>query len=137
MMDGMRRPKPPNAVAGAMEPVIAEILANQERDCRDSRVDRYREETVTICQIVCRCGEAQRKERHHNVLTSQSIGERSEIRTPIVVASHHECEKEALKGRDYDHDRQRKSEDADDDGHIHLLWGRLILRPPVGKVAWV
>src|SRR6266849_1482661 len=137
MMDGVRRPEPANAVAAAMEPVVAEILPDQERNHRDGRVDRYREETVTVREIVCRCGEAQRKESQYNVLTPESIGERSEICTPIVVAPHHERENEALKGRDYDHDRQRKSEDADDDGHIHLLWGRLILRPPVGKGARV
>jgi hypothetical protein len=36
MMDGMRRPKPPNAVAAAMEPVVAEILADNEYGgCKD------------------------------------------------------------------------------------------------------
>src|SRR6266481_2576812 len=133
MMDGMRRPEPPNPVAAAMEPVIAEILSDQERDHCDSGVDRYREETVTASQIVGWCGKAQRKERQYHVLTPESIGERSEIRTPIVIAPHHECENQALKGRDYDHDGQRKSEDADDDGHIHLRWGRGILRRPVRK----
>src|SRR5216683_4639859 len=127
MVDGMRRPKPPNAVTAAMEPVVAEILADKEHNHRDSRIDRYREETVTARQIVRRCSEAHRKERQYNVLTPESIGERSEIRTPIVVAPHHKGENQALESRDHNHHRQRKSEDAEKDGHVHAPWRRSTL----------
>ena len=58
MMDGMRRPKPPNPVAAAMKPVVAEILADKERNHRDSGVDRYREEAVTVSQVIRRRREA-------------------------------------------------------------------------------
>src|SRR5229473_5188024 len=68
MMDRMCRPEPPNPVAAAMEPVVAEILADQERNHRDSGVDRYREEAVIVSQIVRRRREAERKERQYDVL---------------------------------------------------------------------
>ncbi len=58
MMDGMGRPEPPNPVAAAMEPVVAEILADKERNHRDNRIDWYREQTVTVRQIIRRRREA-------------------------------------------------------------------------------
>jgi hypothetical protein len=61
MMDGMGRPKPANAVAATMEPIVGEILADKKERRRDRRVDRYGEEMVTARQIVGRCGEAQGK----------------------------------------------------------------------------
>ncbi len=54
----MRGPKPPNPVAAAMKPIVAEILADKECNRRDCRIDRNREETVTVSQIIRRCGEA-------------------------------------------------------------------------------
>jgi hypothetical protein len=133
MMDRMGRPEPPNPVAAAMEPVVTEILADQERNHRDSGVDRYREKAVIVSQIIRGRREADRKERQYDVLAPKRIGERSEIRTPIVVAPHHDGENQALKGRNHDHDRQRKSEDAGDGHHVVLLWRRLIMRRPVRK----
>ncbi len=58
MMDCVRRPKPPDPVAAAMEPVVAEILSDQECDHHDDSVDRYREEAVTVGEIVRRRREA-------------------------------------------------------------------------------
>src|SRR5262249_32071520 len=133
MMDRMRRPKPPDPMAATMEPIVAEILSDQKRDHHDGRVNRYREEAVTVSQIVRRRREAQRQERQYNVLAPERIGERSKIRTPIVVAPHHDGENQALKGRNHNHDRKRKSEDAGDGHHVLLLWRRLIMRPPARK----
>src|SRR5215467_123769 len=130
MMDGVGRPKPSNAVAAAMEPVVAEILADKERDHYDRRIYRYREETVIVSEIPHRYSEAERKQRHYDVLAPKSIGQRCEIRTPIVVASHHNGENQPLEGRNHHHDRQRKSEDA---GHVPFLRSCVMPRPLVGE----
>src|SRR5262249_19631151 len=118
MMDGVRRPEPPNAVAAAMEPVVAEVLTDQERNHRDSRIGRNREETMTGSQTPRRRRETHSEVRRYDILTPKRIGERSEIGTPIVVAPHHNGENQALKGRNRHHDWQRKREDA---GHITPL----------------
>src|SRR5215470_9109158 len=121
MMNGMRRPEPPNAVAAAMKPVVAEILADEERRHCDSGIERNREEPVTAGQIKGGRRDAQRKERQYNVLTTERIGERCQVRAPIVVAPHHECQNQALKRRDHNHDWECESEDADKKVHRALL----------------
>ncbi len=111
----MGRPKPPDPMAAAVKPVVTEILANEEPSHADGRIDLYREQMVPVGERGRRRSKAQGKERQHDVLAAESVGKRSEIRTPIVVAPHHKGENQALQSCDHNHDRQCKSENA---GHV-------------------
>jgi hypothetical protein len=79
-------------VAGAVKPVIAEILADHEQHHRGGCVERDREQPVPVGKADDRGREAYRQETRDDVFAAECVGQRGEIGPPIVVFPHHHGE---------------------------------------------
>src|SRR5665213_146567 len=134
----MRGPEPANTVATAVEPVIAEILANHEHDNRGRGVERHSEQAVAPGKTDGRRRDARRQERHDDVFPAEQIGQRGEISPPVVVLPHHQSEEEGFERRGRDHEWKGEFEDGDElrHGRAPVRSARQSGAPSAISVSW-
>lgn len=120
MMHGVIRPEEADRVRGAVIPVVAELLSDEEQEDRERRVARDRVDPVLPCEVEDRRGQRDRHECEQ--LAADEIGKRDPGFMPVegaVGAFVFEVQDERFDQRRGEHDAHRVQRDFSKQFQFH------------------